>query len=55
MVAICFSVPLWDRIDSMHLGRPFNLFSLILWIVLTPVFMGRAYRIEAARQSHDKA
>jgi hypothetical protein len=47
--AICFSVPLWDRVRPMLLGIPFNLFWLILWIVLTPLFMWVAYRLEAAR------
>ena len=28
-VAMCFSVPLWDRVDPMILGLPFNLFWLI--------------------------
>jgi len=45
-VAMCFSVPLWDRVDPVVLGLPFNLFWLISWIVLTPVCMWGAYRIE---------
>jgi hypothetical protein len=47
--AMCFSVPLWDRIEPMVFGLPFNLFWLISWIVLTPLCMRAAYRIEAAR------
>lgn len=47
-IAMCFSVPLWDRIDPVILGLPFNLFWLILWIVVTPCFMWGAYRIETA-------
>jgi hypothetical protein len=46
---MCFSVPLWDRIDPMMLGLPFNLFWLICWIMLSPLCMWIAYRIEAAR------
>ena len=46
--AMCFSVPLWDRIEPMVLGLPFNLFWLISWIVLTPACMWGAYRIESA-------
>ena len=34
-VAMCFSVPLWDRIEPLVLGLPFNLFWLIAWIVLS--------------------
>ncbi|HEV3180542.1 MAG TPA: DUF3311 domain-containing protein [Steroidobacteraceae bacterium] len=47
--AMCFSVSLWDRIDPMLLGLPFNLFWLICWIVLSCVCMWGAYRAEAAR------
>jgi len=48
-VAVCFSVSLWDRVHPMVLGLPFNLFWLILWILLTPVCMWYAYRLEAPR------
>jgi hypothetical protein len=47
-VAMCFSVALWDRIQPMLFGVPFNLCWLILWIVLTPCFLWFAYRIETA-------
>jgi hypothetical protein len=47
--AMCFSVPLWDRIDPMLLGLPFNLFWLIAWIVLSSGCMWLAYRVESAR------
>ena len=46
-VAICFSVSLWDRIDPMILGLPFNFFWLIAWLHLTPLCMWGAYRQEA--------
>lgn len=45
----CFTVPLWDRVDPMVFGLPFNLFWLVSWILLTPLFMWGAYRIEASR------
>jgi hypothetical protein len=45
----CFSVSLWDRIDPMVLGLPFNFFWLISWLVLTPLFMWGAYRLEVRR------
>jgi hypothetical protein len=51
--AMCFSVPLWDRIDPMILGVPFNLAWLICWIVLSSVCMWAAYRVEAARDKKD--
>ena len=46
--AVCFSVPLWDRLQPMVLGLPFNLFWLISWILLTPLCMWWAYNIEVA-------
>ena len=52
-MAICFSVSLWDRVEPMVLGLPFNLFWLVLWIVLTPVVMWAAYRMETAHRSGD--
>ena len=47
-VAMCFTVPLWDRVQPLIVGLPFNLFWLILWIVLTPCCLWGAYRIESA-------
>jgi Protein of unknown function (DUF3311) len=44
--ATCFSVPFWDRVQPMILGLPFNLFWLISWLLLTPVCMWGAYRLE---------
>jgi hypothetical protein len=52
-VAMCFSVPFWDRVDPVLFGLPFNLFWLISWIVLTSVCMWAAYRVEAARNQQD--
>lgn len=49
--AVCFSVPLWDRIYPMILGLPFNFFWLIAWLLLTPLCMWGAYRLEATRPS----
>ena len=53
-IAMCFSVSLWDRIDPMILGLPFNLFWLIAWIVLSSLCMWAAYRVEIARDKHDR-
>jgi Protein of unknown function (DUF3311) len=52
---MCFSVALWDRIDPMLFGIPFNLFWLISWIVLSPWCMWFAYRVETSRdKQHGK-
>jgi hypothetical protein len=48
-LAMCFSVPLWDRVYPMILGIPFNLFWLVLWILLTPACLRVAYGIESRR------
>ena len=51
-VAICFSVSLWDRIDPMILGLPFNFFWLIAWLLLTPLCMWGAYEVEVRHAGH---
>jgi Protein of unknown function (DUF3311) len=45
-VGMCFTVSLWDRIHPFVAGLPFNLFWLILWILLTPLCLWGAYRFE---------
>lgn len=50
--ALCFSVPLWDRVRPMILGLPFNLFWLILWIPLTTLCMWGAYKWDNHSQTH---
>jgi len=49
-VATCFSVALWDRVYPRVFGLPFNFFWLISWLVLTPVCMWGAYRLEESRE-----
>ena len=51
--AMCFSVALWDRIDPMIFGLPFNLAWLLCWIVLTTLCLWTAYRVESAREKKD--
>ena len=48
-VAMCFTVALWDQVHPFVLGLPFNIFWIILWIVITPIIMSFAYRSERAR------
>jgi len=50
-VMTCFSVSLWDRVDPMILGVPFNLAWLLAWIPLTSLCMWAAYRWEATPQA----
>lgn len=49
--AMCFSVSLWDRVYPILLGIPFNLFWLISWILLTPLCMWGAYKLEVRAES----
>ena len=49
--ATCFSVALWDRVYPIVLGLPFNFFWLILWLLLTPLCMWGAYRVETSRSA----
>lgn len=48
-VGMCFTVSLWDRVQPMVLGLPFNLFWLMAWIVLTSVCLRIVYHIETRR------
>ena len=48
--AMCLSVALWDHINPMILGLPFNLAWLLCWIVLTTLCLWAAYRLESARE-----
>jgi Protein of unknown function (DUF3311) len=50
-IATCFTVSLWDRIYPMVLGMPFNFFWLVLWILITPLCMWPAYRLDVRRVS----
>ena len=52
-VAMCFSVALWDRIDPMILGIPFNLAWLLCWIVLTTLCLWAALRASSAQARKD--
>jgi hypothetical protein len=45
-IAMCLSVALWDRIQPMIFGVPFNLAWLIAWTPLTTLCLWAAYRIE---------
>ncbi len=47
--AMCFSAPVWDRVEPTVLGIPFNLFWLIVWVPLTSVCLRVAYRLEMSR------
>jgi hypothetical protein len=52
-LAMCFSVALWDRVDPMIFGIPFNIVWLLSWIVLSSLCMWGAYRLEARREKRE--
>jgi hypothetical protein len=52
-VAMCFSVALWDRVNPMILGIPFNIVWLLSWTVLSSFCMWGAYRLETKRDKSD--
>ena len=47
---MCFSVALWDRVEPMVFGLPFNLFWLISWIVLSSGCLWVAYRLDGGEE-----
>jgi hypothetical protein len=54
-IAICLTVPLWDRIYPIVFGLPFNFFWLIAWLVITPLCMWAACVLEQRTpESHDE-
>ena len=53
--AMCFSVGIWDRVQPTFLGIPFNLSWLVLWMVLSSVCLGIAYRLETRRDRKGSA
>jgi Protein of unknown function (DUF3311) len=53
-IGTCFSVSFWDRVHPIVLGLPFNLFWLISWLLLTPLCMWAAYRLEEPVSHHNR-
>jgi hypothetical protein len=45
-ITMVLALPLVNRIEPIILGMPFLLFWLLAWVVLTPVILGLAYRLE---------
>lgn len=54
-IAICFLVPLWDRVFPLVLGLPFNLFWLICWIPLTSLCLWGAYLLQGRNREKGAA
>lgn len=54
-VAMCFTVPVWDRVQPMVLGLPFNIFWLLAWIVLTSACLRAAHHVSLRRERAGEA
>jgi hypothetical protein len=53
-VALCFSVPLWDRVYPLVLGLPFNMFWMIAWTPLTSLCLWGVYRLQKSQPAESK-
>lgn len=51
---LVFALPLVNRIEPGVLGLPFVLFWMMLWIVLTPVMLFLAFKIETRTGGSDE-
>jgi hypothetical protein len=45
-IALTFCVPLANHTEPRILGLPFLLAYIVVWIILTPVFLYAVYRLE---------
>ncbi len=45
-ITLVFALPLVNRIQPTVFGLPFLLFWILLWVLLTPLFLFLAYRVE---------
>ena len=45
-VTLVLALPFVNRIEPVILGFPFVLFWIVLWVLLTPLFLFLAYRAE---------
>ena len=45
-ITLVFALPLVNRIHPVILGLPFLLFWILAWVMLTPLVLYAAYRVE---------
>jgi hypothetical protein len=50
---LVFALPLVNRIHPVILGLPFILFWILVWVMLTPLILFFAYRVERKNGSDD--
>ena len=51
---MCFSVALWDRVDPIILGIPFNIVWLLGWMAISSLCLWAAYRVETKPDKKDE-
>ncbi len=49
VLALVFALPFVNRIEPLVLGLPFVLFWILAWILLTPLILFAAYKLETRR------
>jgi len=52
-VMLVFALPLVNRIHPVVLGLPFILFWILAWVMLTPLILFFAYRLEQKDDSDE--
>lgn len=45
-ITLVFALPLVNRVEPIILGLPFLLFWILSWVLLTPLILFIAYRLE---------
>lgn len=53
-LTLVLALPLVNRERPVILGLPFLLFWILAWVVLTPVFLYAAYRLEKKHNPPDE-
>ena len=53
-ITLVFALPLLNRIHPVILGLPFLLFWILVWVMLTPLVLYAAYRVEKRYNPPDK-
>ena len=49
VLALTLGIPLANRLEPRVFGLPFLLAYIVVWILITPAFLGAAYALDRAR------
>ncbi|MGG4495145.1 DUF3311 domain-containing protein [Brevibacillus reuszeri] len=53
IIPVFFSLLVINKVEPYVLGMPFILFWMVLWLVLTSVFMWIVFKLDPANQGGD--